>query len=335
MAIFAALIAFIKPIEKNRALFGILWFLIFFVPTLFVRIVYVDDFFDYAEHRAYLAMIGIMIALLEILRGLKVDFRKPVPIVVSALIVIAFGYRSYIYKPHFEDRTTFWSHHVEMYPYKSRGYLDLGKAYFVKGKLEIADSLYLMGIERNPDNKNLYVDLSALKLQQGKVDTAFMYAKKAIRIDPNDPIANHNIGKALVMRKKYKEAIPHLEKAARNTKFYHWVFMLGIAYYHNKQPQKAIQAYSRVIRMNPRFGPAYSNMGGAYAMIGKMKPAVNSWRKALKLQPNLPDPYNNLIAWNIQKKNLKRARDLVNKAKQNNVKLLPHIRQQAKKIGIL
>ncbi|MFW5701461.1 MAG: tetratricopeptide repeat protein [Bacteroidota bacterium] len=334
MIILAALLIWLKPVEKNRALFGILWFLIFFFPTLFVRIVYVDDFFDYAEHRAYLSMIGIMIVVIEILRGLKVDFRKPIPIVVMLLIIAALGYRSYIYKPHFEDRTTFWTHHVEMYPEKSRGYLDLGKAYFVEGKLGQADSLYQLGVVRNPNNKNLYVDLSALKLQEGKVDTALVYARKALKIDPTDPIANHNMGKALVLKQNFKKSIPYLEKAAHNTKFFHWVFMLGVAYYHTQQPEKAIQAYRRTLQLNPKFAPAYSNIGGSLAMMGKMDKAVEAWEQAIRIQPNLPDPYNNLIAWNIQQKNLKKARQYLMKAREHNIQLRPNIEQQVRAAGI-
>ena len=67
-----------KSIDKNKVYFGFLWFLLLVFPTLLIRIIYVEDFFDYAEHRAYLVMIGLIIVILEILRANKVNFKKPI-----------------------------------------------------------------------------------------------------------------------------------------------------------------------------------------------------------------------------------------------------------------
>ena len=55
-----------KNLAKGKAFFGILWFLFFLIPTLLVRIIYVGDFFDYAEHRAYLLLGGIFIFVAEV-----------------------------------------------------------------------------------------------------------------------------------------------------------------------------------------------------------------------------------------------------------------------------
>ena len=110
LAAIGAIIAFIflkKDVDRKKVLFGFLWYLILILPTLLIRIVYVDDFFDYAEHRMYLLMIGIFIIILEILKAYKVDFKNPLVLAVSFIIIAALGYRSFVYQPVFENRKTY------------------------------------------------------------------------------------------------------------------------------------------------------------------------------------------------------------------------------------
>ncbi|MDQ1267305.1 MAG: Tetratricopeptide repeat protein, partial [Bacteroidota bacterium] len=213
MIIIAVLALFLKNVNKSNTLFGFFWFVIFLFPTLMVRIVYVDDFFDYAEHRAYLAMVGVIIIVMEIVRSFKVDFHKPLPIIISLIIIGAFFVRSYVYMPKFENRKTFWTQMIDMYPYKSRGYLDLGKAYYVEGDLTTAEKLYYKGVERNPDNFNLYIDLSAVYMRRSIYAKAEQFARKAVSLDKGNSIANYNLGKALMMQNKTAEALEPLETA--------------------------------------------------------------------------------------------------------------------------
>ncbi|MFW5663227.1 MAG: hypothetical protein ACOCZW_05835, partial [Bacteroidota bacterium] len=65
LAVLAGLVVlyFFSGENKNLYLTGLLWFVLFILPSLFVRIKYVEDFFDYAEHRAYMPIIGILILL--------------------------------------------------------------------------------------------------------------------------------------------------------------------------------------------------------------------------------------------------------------------------------
>ena len=109
--------------KMYNIIFGLLWFALFLFPTLFIRIIYVEDFFDYAEHRAYLPMIGIILIIAQTLIIYKVKIKKPLVLAIFALIFIGFTYKSYTYKSAFVDRMAFWGHMTEMYPDKPRGAL--------------------------------------------------------------------------------------------------------------------------------------------------------------------------------------------------------------------
>ncbi len=335
IAIIIFLLIYLKDLDKGKSWFGLLWFGLLLFPTLLIRIVYVDDFFDYAEHRAYLVMIGLIIFIIEVLRSYKVDFKKPIPIAVMAIIILAMGYKSYGYRNEFENRKCFWSHMTEMYPYKSRGYLDLGKAYLVEDSLDKAEELYHLGIERNPDNRNLYIDLAAVYLKKNDYPKAEEYAKKALAIEPNNVIAHFNLGKSYFAQGKLEDAKNEFELACRSPKYPDWFKDLGDVYYRLNNLQMAIQAYQRAITGNRQNYFAYNNMGLAYANLGKFNEAKQSWTNAINVNPKMYEAYYNLIRVSLLiEKNMGQAQQYVNILKQQGGKIPNDIAQVLKSKGI-
>jgi protein O-mannosyl-transferase len=306
-----------KSLDKNKSYFGLLWFALLLFPTLLIRIVYVEDFFDYAEHRAYLVMIGLIIFVLEVLRANKIEFRKPIPIVIMVIIILLFGYKSYSYKEEFQNRKTFWSHMTEMYPYKSRGYLDLGKAYLVEDSLDKAEECYHKGIERNPENRNLYIDLAAVYLKKKDYPKAEQYAKKALSIEPGNLIAYYNLGKSYFYQGKLEEAKQMFEVACRSPKYPDWFKDLGDVYFQLGELEAAVNAYSRAVQGNRTNYFAYNNMGLALANLNRYKEAANSWSRAIQLNPKMYNAYYNLIRIAISVENdTNKAKNIANRLMQ-------------------
>lgn len=325
----------LKKLNKMNAMFGLTWFALFLIPTLLVRIVFVDDFFDYAEHRAYLLIIGLMIVVLEILKVFNVDFKKPVNMAIGIALILIFTVRSYSYESTFVNRFTFWSHMTDMYPYKSRGYYDLGKAYFVTNQFNQADSLYRLGIERNPNNKNLYIDLSALYIQMHRYEESYQIALKAYQIDPNDALSNYNVGKALMILNRVSEALPYLEGAAnRNNKYPQWFIELGVVYYRVGNYQKSILAYQQALNMEPTNYFAMTNLGTSYAAVSQWQQAETFWSRAINLNPTFPDPYSNLIKYYINAHAFDKAQHYIDLMKKNIGSLPPELVQVVSQFGL-
>lgn len=329
------LILSLKKIDKSIALFGASWFLLFLLPSLLIRIKDVGDFFDYAEHRAYLPLLGLIIIVIVIFRALIIDFRKPVPIALALIIITLFAIRSYSYKDKFQNRKTFWSHRVKLYPHKSRGYLDLGKVYFLKNDLEKAESLYKKGLELNPDNPNLYLDLSAVYLKKKEFKTAEEYAKKALSLDSQNSIAQFYLGESYRFRGQIKKSLLAYEKACeKNDKFPLWFLELGNANYRTGQYEKAIQAYKKALDINPQYSSASSNIGTAFAAQKKFKEAESAWIKAISLNPKHYDAYTNLIKYYMQVNQLDKAKEYVLALRRNGGKLTPDIQKTLETKGL-
>jgi len=247
------LLIFLKKIDKGKAWFGLVWFFLFLLPAVLVRIANVDDFFDYAEHRAYLPLVGIILLLAELLRSKKIKFRKPVPLAIALIIIGGFAARSFLYADHFKNRRAYWSHQVKTFPQKSKGYYNLGKVNFLDDRLEEAESLYKEGIRLNPQNPGLYLDLAAVYLSQQKFQAGEQSANKALSIEPNNSIALYYLGKSFMERNLWGKAVPALERAcAGGQVFPYWFLDLGKAYAHEQQLEKALKAFKKAISLNPK-----------------------------------------------------------------------------------
>ena len=59
------------------------------------------------------------------------------------------------------------------------------------------------------------------------------------------------------------------------------------------QMDKAIEAYSKAIELNPAYAGAYNNRGIAYDETGKSAPAIADFNKAIELKPDFAEAYNN------------------------------------------
>ncbi|MCX6148690.1 MAG: tetratricopeptide repeat protein, partial [Candidatus Kapabacteria bacterium] len=321
--------------SKSKILFGISWFLMFLIPTLFIRIVFVDDFFDYAEHRAYLPIIGVFIIVIELLKALKVDFTKKGTLIISMCVIMLFGYKSYTYKRTFDGRKNFWGHMTSIYPDKSRGYLDLGKAYLVKSEFAEAEKLYLRGIVLNPNNVNLYIDLGVLYMQVGRVEDAITKSKQALAIKNTDPMANFNLGWAYNEKGMYAESIPFLENSLRGMNNPNWWMRLGNSYYNTAQHEKAINAFTQVLNMQPNNFIAMSNMAVSLSMTNKFIEAEQMLLKSIQLQPRYPDSYNNLLNIYVSSNQKQKISSVLQAMKGQGINVNEGLAQTLKQIGAM
>lgn len=71
-------------------------------------------------------------------------------------------------------------------------------------------------------------------------------------------------------------------------------FNSGVALYHQKEFSKAIQAYQKVIQLDPAHVEAYNNLGIIYQALGEMERAFEAFQKSIEINPKYEKGYNNL-----------------------------------------
>jgi tetratricopeptide (TPR) repeat protein len=71
-------------------------------------------------------------------------------------------------------------------------------------------------------------------------------------------------------------------------------FNSGVAFYHQKEFPKAIQAYRKVIEIDPTYVEAYNNLGIVYQTMGDLDGAFGAYQKSTEINPRYEKGYNNL-----------------------------------------
>jgi len=282
-----------KRIDRKIILFGFLWYLLFIVPSMLARI---KDFdFDYAEHRVYIPIIGILIIIIEILRSLDINFRKTKEIAVIAVIFLLFTINTFTYQSKFNSPISFWGHFIRTYPHTTRGFIGLGKYYFINNEYEKVEKIMKKGITVKPDFKYWYTNLSSVYLRNKRFDLAEEYANKSLQYDKNDYQANLNLGYALGAQGKFKEAVPVLEKAISLSKIQDNTLLkrLADAYFRAGYNDASIRAYNHYISLNPNDISIYYELAKVYSNSGMYEKGEEIYHKLQSITPNSIQLYVN------------------------------------------
>jgi len=95
--------------------------------------------------------------------------------------------------------------------------------------------------------------------------------KKALEKNPEYEIANYNLGNALSLQNRTKEAIPQFELVAKTTKDKYMrastMHNIGNAHYQDKNYQKAVDSYKHSLRANPKDDETRYNLALAQKML--------------------------------------------------------------------
>jgi tetratricopeptide (TPR) repeat protein len=109
---------------------------------------------------------------------------------------------------------------------------------------------------------------------------------------PNDPISQ---GRALIGQGLFEEAISELSvAAATGTNLVEANNLLGLAYDHRGQHQRAQEFYQRALTLAPRDAHVINNLGFSLYMDDRDKEALAKLKLAVRLDPSSPEIYNNL-----------------------------------------
>jgi len=71
-------------------------------------------------------------------------------------------------------------------------------------------------------------------------------------------------------------------------------FNSGVHFYNQREFLKAIQAYQKVIELDPSYVEAYNNLGFIYQMLGDEDRAFGFYQKSTEINPKYEKGYNNL-----------------------------------------
>lgn len=156
-------------------------------------------------------------------------------------------------------------------------------------------SSYKMALLYRKNYANCYYNIGNLYIDMNNSSMALRYWKETIAIDPKHSKAWSNIlalldNKGLVQEilDTSAEALKHVPDDASI------MFSRANAFGKLGQFNESESLFLRAIQKNPRSGLFHANLGVLYHRSGKRKEALEHYRKAIELDPNLKSAKQNM-----------------------------------------
>lgn len=172
--------------RKNEyLLFGLAWFIIFFVIPFFFS---ADAYFS---HRLYLPIIGLLIVFSEIDWIKKLNWQNKKTIGGLILIVLFFSIFALNYSNNFRDVLTFSQVAVKNSPHSSFAHAGLGVAYLDRNNFPMAIKEFQESLNLDPSASLVHYNLGLAYFREQKLEKAEKEWRQELEI-------NHNYYKALI-----------------------------------------------------------------------------------------------------------------------------------------
>jgi tetratricopeptide (TPR) repeat protein len=166
--------------------------------------------------------------------------------------------------------------------------LNLGNMY--RDDLAQADSAllyYRRCISINPTYKNAYYNIGIYHYQEEKFDSALYYFRNAVGLNASYANAYNYLGITFLGMQQYDSARVTLHKVIELDPNYEiGYYNLALAYYNLKQFDTAIRYSKKAIALYPTYSNAYLNLGLAYSSKQQYDSATKYYRLSLYHDPN-------------------------------------------------
>jgi protein O-mannosyl-transferase len=304
-----------------------LWFFAILAPTSLVPGISQTI----AEHRMYLALVPVMVAVvLGVRAGVRrVGLPSPATAVVLVPVALLLCAVTIARNRTYATEVGLWSDTVAKAPGNPYSRNNLGVARSSAGRKAEAVDAFREALKIDPDYASARDNLGLALDESGKPEAAVQEYLKAVAVAPNLEEVRINLGMALMQIGQPHEAIRQFEKATELSPsdpsafddlagaeatigrvpaavaHYHravaldpgsgqsWA-NLGNVLAHDAQWPEALAAYQKASGLIPSSADVQSNLGAAYASVGRFPEAVDAYRRALALVPNDPDIHENL-----------------------------------------
>lgn len=212
-------------------------------------------------------------------------------------------------------------------------YYDSAILFETKQDNDKALNYYNMVVKLQPDHDKAINKLISLNHKLGRTDNIFKIVNKFLQDENSYNFEKHiEFANILYYNNSYLDiALLYYEKALSIDNTSPNVHILkGNVLLKLKKTGEAMNCFKTAIKLDPHCIIAYTSIGFIYKNEGNFKEAINSYELVLKLQPDLPDAYCNLIQcyqyicnWQDYDFHIRKLKDIV--LKQINNGQLPSI----------
>lgn len=258
-------------------------------PTLGLAEFHHQNISTVADRYAYLAMIGVSIAV----AGLLVAARGAMALAIGAALTLGLAVRTWDQLGHWRDDVGLWRHAVQVNPTSALAENNLGYALYERGdksRGDVEEALaHLINAQQiRPGNPTTLTNIALAAYALGDLARAEQAAREAVAGDAPPPRAFGALGMILLALGKHAEAAPvlgfglqaqPLDVEARNH--------LGLALAGLGRHGEAIEQYEFALRVRPDFAPVMYNLAISLLARGEVERAIEVLERAVAIAPEL------------------------------------------------
>lgn len=200
----ALFIAYFKK-NKRQALFGIIWFVIFLLPTLLLQSKELGVDF-HLEHRIYLPIVGIFIFLVGFVNFDKKYWNRKMLALGLIVLIGALASLTFIHSQKFKNGITFWQSAVATSPNLPLAHRNLGVIYYFNDNDTAAVNEYQQALDLNPQEPMAHNNIGLIYLENNDLDVAEEEFNEELVINPGYSKALLNLGELYYRQKKFDQA---------------------------------------------------------------------------------------------------------------------------------
>jgi Tfp pilus assembly protein PilF len=247
------------------------------------------------EHRMYLPLVGVLLAVAGLLRAVPALARPGRVPALLAILAIPLAAATRARNEVWRTEIALWADAAAKSPAKARPLQSLGIAYTRAGRLAEAEAALRGAIERDTSFADPYVNLAKVLERSGRGEDVEALYREAIARCPRHYMVHNNLGLLLADRlddagaeAEYREAI------AENPRYALPHFNLGNLRAREERAAEAQACYQEALQRDPYLHAARVNLGSLLAMYGDLERARAEWRAVLRVDPRNASARENL-----------------------------------------
>jgi Flp pilus assembly protein TadD len=252
--LFVITLLVVRQVAKRPFLaVGWFWYLVTLLPVIGLVQVGVQSM---ADRYTYLPLVGPIIAVVWLLRGLAVGPRGRMLLRVLALTALAAcSALSWRQVGYWRDDVTLYTHALRVTERNYLAHNSLGKALLAGGDLDGAQAHFEQARRIQPEFADVHNSFGVLAIQKGRLEEAVDHFARAIELSPDFARFESNLGGVLARLGRLDRAEHHLERA---------------------------------VRLAPDLVDAHANLGMLLGERGRLARSVEHLRRAVQLDPESP-----------------------------------------------
>jgi protein O-mannosyl-transferase len=178
----------------------------------------------------------------------------------------------------------------------ARTYYNIGQMLVALGRTDEAAENYSRALELRTDNADAYAALASMKVAKGEIERAIELYNEGIKRNPGDGVLHNGLGVLLLSAGRADDAIQEFEQAVKLKPDSTAYFNLGLGYAAKKQMKTAMESYAKAIQLDPANADAHYNLGNAYLAQNVPQAAIMEYREAILAKPDYAKAYSNMAA---------------------------------------